>query len=297
MSAPVNGLKFYLSGGYQLPHELVEVAVHAEEAGFDGVSLADHVFLPVQRESPYPDTPTGQPVFDDDANWPDVWVTVGALAARTKRVRIRPMYILPLRHPILVARAAGTAAVLSGGRLEINVAVGWLREEFDALGVDFHRRGVLTTEAMHAMRSLWHDGAVEYQGRHFQIDPLYLEPAPTTPIPLYIAGESQAAFERAARIGDGFYTFPRTHVEIADLIQVLRKLRRQYHPDEPPERFSINVQSKEATTIDDFRRLEEMGVASVSLRPWTPNRSRVPPLEERLAAVDRFAEEIISRYR
>jgi probable F420-dependent oxidoreductase len=289
-------LRFYLSCGYQLPDEIVKVAAHAEWAGFDGITLSDHVFLPVSRSSDYPDTATGKPVFDDDAYWPDVWVTVGAVAAATSRIKIRSVYLLPLRHPILAARAAGTAAIVSGGRLELNIGAGWLRDEFDALGVDFRLRGALTNEAMEAIRALWHEGPVQHSGRHFQIGPLYMLPAPAAPVPLFVAGDSPAAFKRAARLGDGYYSFPRTHAEIEEIVRTLRALRAEYHPDEPPDRFTINVQSKEAVTVDDYRRLEEMGVASVAVRAWPLVRSRVPPVQERLAAVERFAETIISGY-
>ena len=103
--------------------------------GFDGAFVSDHVFFPGELVSRYPYNPDGVPYFDKDTPWLETFASIGAMAAVTKRLRfVTGVYILPLRHPLEVAKAAATVALLSGNRLALGVGTGWMREEFDALG-------------------------------------------------------------------------------------------------------------------------------------------------------------------
>ena len=114
--------------------DYVAVAVAAETAGFDSVALSDHVVYPQEFSSPYPYTPDGKPQFDPTWDFPDPWVTIGALASATTSLEFfTNVFVLPARNPINVAKAVGTAAALSGDRVSLGIGAGWLREEFDIL--------------------------------------------------------------------------------------------------------------------------------------------------------------------
>src|SRR5207237_5325936 len=101
--------------------------------------------------------------------------------------------VLALRHPLIVARAIGTAAVIAGGRVDLGVGAGWMAEEYDTLGVDFTRRGAMIDEAIAALRALWAPGPVKHHGRFFSFGPLHMKPAPAAPIPILVRGSGDAA--------------------------------------------------------------------------------------------------------
>lgn len=183
----------------------LELAMLAEQLGFDGVVLADDVFFPYVEPGGYLYTADGPPPFPVETPWPDAAVMKGAIASRTTRLRLlTSVFLPPLRHPLLAARAIGTATILAAGRISLGLGVGWMREEFDTLGVPFAERGARIDEAIAAMRKLWQPGPVEYHGRFFSFGPLMMEPAPHDPAPILVGGASEAAMARAVRFGDGF---------------------------------------------------------------------------------------------
>ena len=131
---------------------------------------------------------------------------IGHLAAHTTTIRLGTwVYVLPLRHPFAAARSFATLDVLSGGRAEVGVGVGWLEGEFAAAGVDFASRGRRTDEALEVCRRLWSEPTVEHHGEFFSFPPVAFEPKPIQrPWPrLHVGGESPAALRRAARFGGG----------------------------------------------------------------------------------------------
>jgi probable F420-dependent oxidoreductase len=279
-------MNFYLRGGFQVPHEVLEMAPLAERCGFAGVTLPDHVLAPVETEAER----QGRPYR---AQWPmpDVWVLMGALSAVTSTLRFRTVvYILPLRHPALVARAVGTAAVISGGRVELGMGVGNVREEFDMLGSNFTNRGARANEAIAFLRAAWQPGPVSFEGRWYSMAPSWMEPAPPGPIPIYVGGSSEAALKRAAELGDGYMSMPNSMDGIEALVQRLDALHRSGPRRAEP--FAINVSCTDASTPQDYRRLEAAGVASVVVTPWG-DPYVFPPLADRLRSIEAFAERVI----
>ena len=138
-------MKFCVSLAFCDPVQATELAMAADESGWDSIAIPDHMIHPERLESPYPYTPDGQPRWELGAPWPDPWVLIGAMAAVTQRLRFyTSIYILPMRNPFAVAKAVGTAAVISGGRVSLGVGMGWMREEFEALGIPMRQRGSLT---------------------------------------------------------------------------------------------------------------------------------------------------------
>lgn len=201
-----------------------DLAQAAEEAGFESIWTVEHVIWPHAYESEYPYHPSGKMLGDPTIPIPDplIWLTWVAAATTTLRLGTG-VIILPQRNPVVLAKELATLDSLSGGRVEFGVGVGWLREEFDALGVEFAGRGRRADEMIEAMRVLWRDDAASYQGEHVSFADVALNPKPVArSMPVVVGGHSRAAARRAARLGDGFYPGPGS---LAGLEQAMADLR------------------------------------------------------------------------
>ena len=158
-----------------------------DEAGFDGVITADHLIYPRHLTSPYPDG-SDRPPWQPQTPWPDSWVMIGAMAAITTRLRFtNAVYVAPSRPLLEVAKQVATAAVISQGRVALTVGAGWMREEFELLGQYFNTRGKRLNEMIPALRALWQGGWVSWDGEHYQVPELMLEPHPPAPVPIIAA--------------------------------------------------------------------------------------------------------------
>jgi probable F420-dependent oxidoreductase len=267
----------------------VELTRAAEAVGFDQVSLSDHVFYPDKLTSRYPYRADGRPTFKPHQPWPDVWVMTGALAAVTERIRFAThVYILPARNPFVVAKAVGTAAWASGGRVVLGVGAGWMREEFDALGQPFERRGARMEEQVEVLRTLWRGGMVEHHGEFYDFDPLDMSPAPAEPVPVLVGGHSEVALRRAARIGDGWMGTYYTLDELGDYVARLQSYRREYGTEGRP--FEVQASITDHLPTPDVRaRLDEMGVDTLITSAWLIEGLRFAPLDDNRRALESFA--------
>jgi probable F420-dependent oxidoreductase len=187
-------------------------AQHAEAVGFDTIWLPDHVVMPGRYSSKYPyqaaaDDGSFQPYPFDDVPFPEPMTALSYIAGATRTIRLSVgVVILTERNPVLFAKQAATLDALSGGRLQVGVGVGWLREEYDALGIPWEGRGRRLDEYMVAMRALWQPGRASYHGEFVNFDDIGCDPKPVAPsgIPLIVGGHSEAAARRAGKLGDGF---------------------------------------------------------------------------------------------
>jgi probable F420-dependent oxidoreductase len=205
------GLRIGLSAYDMRAPDLVELARTADELGFDSLWLGEHVVLPRGYASEHPTHGETShqhhsgPVVDLSTELLDPWAALGAAAAATSRIRLATgIYLLPLRHPLLTARAACTLQDVSGGRFVLGVGAGWLEEEFDALGVPFGDRASRLEEALAVVRRATAGGAFAHRGRHFAFDPVQVSPRPVD-VPVVLGGNSDRALQRAARLGDGWF--------------------------------------------------------------------------------------------
>lgn len=198
------------------PDSIRRAARQAEELGFDDVWVNDHLAVPA--DAPYPPSPSFyEPV-----------ITLTWAAAATTRVRLgTSVLVLPLRHPVHLAKELATLDLLSEGRLILGAGVGWLEGEFDALGVPARERGARTDESIEILRRCWQDDAIDYQGRRIatRMAKIRTKPQPGRAIPIWIGGISAPAIERAARLGDGFHAIRLTPEELAPVVADLRARR------------------------------------------------------------------------
>src|ERR1700754_4178075 len=186
--------------------DYLPLVVRAEELGLECVWLAGHVVTPLDFEKKYPYAASGDPGFRPETPLTDVAVTLGYLAARTTRIRLGTgVFVLPMRNPFHVARSWAALQNLSGGRAVFGVAAGWMREEFEAVGVDFAERGARTDEMLDVLALLWSGEPVEFHGRHIDFGPVHFAGAPTAPIPLVFGGHAVPALRRAAARGSGWF--------------------------------------------------------------------------------------------
>lgn len=249
---------------------LVPVAQCAERLGFESVWVPEHLVFPVRITSRYPYTPDGVPPISVDAPHFDPFIVLTAIAASTSRVRLGTnVYILPLRHPLVTARAAVSVDVFSGGRLTFGVGLGWLEEEFTAAGVDFQTRGARTRECVRALRALWTEPEPAFHGRFFDFGPLKFEPKPVQKPhpPIVFGGESDAALKRAAALGDGWYGVGHSPETAAAQVAKLRALLEAVGRSRAPFECTVS-HAGGALTRDEVRRYEDAGIDRAVVLPW-----------------------------
>lgn len=269
------------------PEQLARVARRAEELGFESVWMPEHLVFPTQINSAYPYSKDGVPPINPATPLLDPLIVLTQIAALTSRIRLGTnIYILPLRHPIATARMAMTLDVLSNGRLSFGVGVGWLAEEFSAVGVDFASRGGRTRECVRALKILWTEPEPEFHGRYFSFGPVKFEPKPVQKPhpPIIFGGETDAALKRAAALGDGWYGVGHSPDTAAVQIQKLRTLLAQV--GRASAAFEMTVSCGVPTlTRDDIRRYEDAGVDRVVVLPWRRGREAEEALRQLAEAV------------
>jgi len=218
------GLMFANTGVSTRPEGAVAVAEHAEAAGFDSLWTVEHVVIPAGYESPYPYSQTGRMAGSEDSPVPDPLIWLAYVAARTSRLLLcTGVLILPQRSPLITAKEVATLDQLSGGRVRLGVGIGWLREEFEAIGAPFEERAARTEEAIAAMRTLWSQKAPTFAGRFYRFQDARMWPKPVRgTVPVVIGGHSEAAARRAGRLGDGYFPASADAATIPGLIEVMR---------------------------------------------------------------------------
>ena len=185
----------------------LEICRRAEAAGFESVWGGEHVIMPDAIDSKYPYTPDGKIPAEPETPIPDplIWLAFAAAAAPSLRLGTC-ILIVPQRNPLILAKELATLDQLSGGRVELGLGVGWMKEEFDALGVPWERRGARNDEYIDAMRALWAGPHAEYHGEFVDFEPVTCSPRPVNGnIPVIVGGDSEAAVRRAARLADGYF--------------------------------------------------------------------------------------------
>jgi probable F420-dependent oxidoreductase len=191
------------------PQELINLARTAERLGFEGLWFGEHYVIPGAYGSKHPGISGAADHKEDDILSPSVrlydpWFTLGAIAGATTTLKLgTAICILPIMHPLLLARATATAHDVSGGRFRLGMGAGWLKEEFEALGVPFEERGGRLDEAIDILREAWKGGFFEHQGKAFQFGPLQITPH-ATPVPMVCGGNTGPALRRVVRVADAW---------------------------------------------------------------------------------------------
>ncbi|MFY9328964.1 MAG: TIGR03619 family F420-dependent LLM class oxidoreductase [Georgfuchsia sp.] len=291
-------MKFWNQLAFIEDEQLIEAAQFCEEIGFDAVGVSDHMFVPEKLETRYPMSKDGKPFFTIETKWsfPDTWVALAMIAGATKRIKLfQSTYVLPARNPIEVAKATGTLAALSNHRLYLCGSVGWMKEEFDTYGVDFHTRGKRADEMIGVLRKLWSGNIVEHHGHFFNFERLRVLPAPGH-VPFIACGGSAAVMKRAACLGDGWMNDGSN--KLADMPPIIASLNAMRHEAGrehlPFEIIMLLTGSK--WDIDAIHRAEDMGVTAVQFLPAFFKFGKRSTLDEKKQLWEDFAEKIIRHF-
>lgn len=289
-------MKFWQGIAFMEVEQIVEVAKICEEVGFDGLLVSDHLLHFANRAMPYPYSADGTPPFSAETAWPECWPLIGTLGAVTTRLRfLTYVYILPLRHPIEVAKATATVATFCEGRVCLGAGAGWMKEEFDAVGVDFQTRGKRFDECVEVLRKLWTGMEVEHHGRFFDLPRVQMRPVPRQPIPIYVGGMSPAALRRAARLGDGWVGAGQTVEHAVETLTQLNHLRAQAGRANEP--FDTIVPLTGPPRVDELKRLRDAGAGGAVSYPFTVTIGPTSTIAQKRAQLERFATDVIAKLR
>ncbi len=260
-------MKFAVTFGRMHPRLWVEAAEKADRLGFESAWLPEHLVLPMTMagspfaDDEHPPVPPSTQLFDPGS-------MLSFIAARTRSIRLGTyVYLLGLRHPFITARAFGTLDWVSGGRAVIGAGAGWLRSEWEALGIDPATRGARLNEAIEVCRRLWTEESVVHDGPYFPFGEVAFEPKPVQqPIPIYIGGESAPALRRAGRLGDGWIGMGHTPESAAASITTIRTHRAD--AGRLDVAFEVTV-GGECATPEDVAAWEAAGVDRLIVTPWS----------------------------
>ncbi|HEY1301768.1 MAG TPA: TIGR03619 family F420-dependent LLM class oxidoreductase [Stellaceae bacterium] len=218
------GIHLPHAGGQASPERVRRAAERAEETGLSDVWVSEHIIVP---RASFPRSP----LFYDPV------LSLTWAAASTRRVRLgTSVLVLPMRHPLPLAKELATLQNFSEGRLILGVGVGWLEAEFAALGVPFNERGRRLDEGIAMMRAVWSHDPVTFRGRHIpaEIDAMTMLPMPCRPIPIWFGARSERALQRTVRLGQGWHGSQQTPEETAAIVARLRR-------DRPEPEFTISM--------------------------------------------------------
>ncbi|MCW2642227.1 MAG: putative F420-dependent oxidoreductase [Dactylosporangium sp.] len=288
-------MKFGLSLVGLRPRWYAEVSRRAEENGFESVWLGEHLVLPAEVPSTYLYSDDGLPPIRPDTPLYDAWVMLAGVASVTSRIRLGTnVYILPLRHPLVTARSVISLDRLSGGRVTLGAGVGWLADEYVAVGQSFHDRGSQMDEIIPLLRTLWTaDGPVEHHGGHYHFGPVVFSPKSLQKpcIPIEVGGTSMRAMRRAARLGDGWIELgSKDHRQLSERIAAVQEERaaagRTHLPFEITSGFAQDLAGVEAC--------EQAGVTRVVVQ--SPQDVALSTLDEVLAWLDDYAASVVVKW-
>lgn len=268
----------------------------AEDAGWDSFSIPDSLFFPKQNESDYPynETDVLRRVLEDTPVL-EPFIAITQMAMATKKINFFPGVLkVPVRQPLVLAKTLSTLAVISGNRLMLGAGISPWTEDFIYNGVPFEPRGKMLDECIEIIRGVMAGGYFEYHGDHYDFAPLKMLPVPDKPVPVLFGGHSKPALRRAARTGDGWVSANSDFETLSAMITTLQEYR-QHYGTENREDFQIHAYDSFAKSVDDYKRLQDLGVTDMVACPWSPYKSGLD-IPGKIDAINRFAQEIITGF-
>ncbi len=290
---------------------MVALAGLAQELNFDSIWVGDHVFLPYQMSPIYPYSATGKSGLQPSDNIFDPLITLGFMAAKVDKLMLGiGVLVIPYRNPLVMAKMLATLDVLSKGRLVLGIGVGWMREEFETLGASFEDRGSVTDEYIQIFKGLCTTEEFDFQGEHYQVSNVafYPRPAQSPHPPVWVGGHSSSALKRVVRLGDGWQPAELSPSELAEKLEVIRRLCHAAGRD--PDTIEISnwlsgvgfgdvepgadgrvarLSGTPQQMLDTVRRYEEAGVRHLAMGI---RRGTAGQMAE---TVKRFAGEVIAK--
>jgi probable F420-dependent oxidoreductase len=295
-ATPTYGITTY---NYE-PHDLLSLAVHAERLGFEGLWFGEHYVIPKTYVGHHPsrkETPADQndardkTIIGDDVRIYDPWFLLGAVAGATKRLKIgTAICIVPMNNPLILARHTVTAHDVSGGRFLLGAGAGWLKEEFDAVGVPFEERGSRLDETIEILKKAWAGGYFRHSGRHFAFGELQISPHPVN-VPLVCGGNSGPALRRVARVADAWLNSAMLTLDEALLLRdTIEAARRAQGTEGRPFAYYVRPQTADPEDVGGFVREGFQNIVLWGPNVWSNDPSA--PLESKIACLERAARDL-----
>jgi probable F420-dependent oxidoreductase len=274
--------------GVQSVDQMVGTARLAEELGFESVWTFEHVIVPLDYQSKYPYSPSGKMGAPPETNFIDPLIALAAIAASTTTLRLGTgVNILSQTNPLLMAKQVASIDFVSGGRMMLGAGIGWLKEEFEAMGVPFERRGARFDDYVQAMRKVWSGETVEHESEFLSWHGFKSHPVPVQkPLPVIMGGDKGKIFERTAKYGDGWFA-PSASPEVlaAHLAELRAVCDRVGRPFEELEITSMWLGAGGSETVQAFA---DLGVKRLVVFPGA-----LGPDPE--AGMRRLGDEVIAR--
>ncbi len=277
--------------GVSSVERMIEISRAAERGGFESLWTFEHVIVPIDYASRYPYSADGKMAVTPETNFVDPLVALSHIAAHTTRVRLATgVNILPQTNPLLLAKQAASLDFVSGGRFLLGVGIGWLAEEFQAMGVPFERRGARFDDAVAAMRKVWSGEVVEHASDFLDWKGFKSHPVPVQkPFPVIIGGSKGKAFERIARYGDGWYAPTASVQQLAALMPSLgAACAAAGRARESVEVTAMWIPPMEG--VDAVPRYAELGVSRLVVPLPVLAAGKDP-----VAGIERFARDVIAK--
>ncbi|MBX9641883.1 MAG: TIGR03619 family F420-dependent LLM class oxidoreductase [Mycobacteriaceae bacterium] len=277
------------------PAFYIPLAKAAEAAGYHSMTIADSLAYPFESDSKYPYTPDGNREFLDGKEMIETFVLTAALGAVTTTLRFNFFVLkLPVRHPALTAKQAGSLAALIGNRVGLGVGTSPWPEDYELMGLPFAKRGKRIDECIEIVRGLTTGDYFEFHGEFYNIPRTKMSPAPSQPIPILVGGHADAALRRAARLDGWMHGGGHDPAELDRLIARVRKFREEAGKTGP---FEIHVISADAYTVDGIKRLEDKGVTDVIVGFRWPyiKGPDLEPLDVKIRRLEKYADKVVSK--
>lgn len=306
------GVFLPVSGRAAVPEVLIEAARQTERLGYDSVWAAERLVNPWAMTTRYPYSASQQWFVPPDSPFLEPLTCLSFLAACTERVSLgMSVAVLPYRHPLYTARVATSIDTLSKGRLILGVGIGWMVEEFEALGVPFKDRAGMSNEQLEIFNLLWKEERPRFQGRYYRFNEVAVSPKPVQKprFPIWIGGESEAAQRRAAKYADAWFSYfvKITPQELAARFANVRKWTAEAGRDpaevhlcccrpievtkEPVPQEEDSLRGTPEQLVDALKRYQEIGVEHIALQFMV---GRWP---ERKEQIERFGRDVIPALR
>jgi len=286
-------MRFTLMTGLGGIEDYPEIARAAETTGWTSLAIPDSLFYPEVTASDYPYMSTeavrealdGVPVLDPV-------VAMAMMVGITSTLRFYPAVLkVPVRQPLVLAKALSSLAVISGNRIALGAGLSPWQEDFTYNGIAFEERGARMDDCIAIIRGALSGDYFEFHSQYYDIGRMKLSPVPTAALPILVGGHAVPALRRAARSGDGWISANSDYDSLRQMIGKLNELRREFGTDTRPD-FEIHAMDVQARTLDDFRRLAQLGVTDICVTPWNPYDPKLD-LARKLAGIEKFAEAII----
>jgi alkanesulfonate monooxygenase SsuD/methylene tetrahydromethanopterin reductase-like flavin-dependent oxidoreductase (luciferase family) len=288
-------MEFWQSIAFTETDQLIEIAKIAEAVGFAGLNMAEHLVTPEVITSKYPYSPDGTARWDEKATSRAVGARVDARIAHA-HLEVRDEHLHPPdARRVQRGESVSTAVYLTNNRVVLGVGAGWMKEEFLLTGQDFHTRGRRMDEMLEVMSKLFAGGMVEHHGEFFDFPRVQMEPAPTEPVPVLIGGHSDVALRRAARWDGWFAAGPYAVDELVGYLERLRDIRTTAGTAHRP--YQIIAGLWEWPSIDDAKRLADLGLTGLVKIPWYFEGVQTSTIEYKRETMERFAEQYIEPLR